>query len=743
MTLASPWNRLNRLFEDQSLQPDLGRAIRATLGYMVPLLLAAAGRLPFEATFVALVAQNVAMVDVRGAYAVRLGLLLAMTAILSGAVLLGTLVSPHLLTAVLGMGLMALGGGLWRHLSSDYGIPLATASILVYLLGASAPASPGLAVQHAVAALAGGLWGLMLQVVNWPFRPQHPLRRAVADSWLAVADLFEAMAPSEEVREAERVQRVAEREAALRTTLDKSYAVLAAAGAARTGAMLARLERLNLAAARLATRVVAFNTAFETLMAQAEFAALLPSFLPALTSLTNTSRTMALAVVSRQPEHLATADVRLLRLSALLRVLQTRVTAQTPATLARGQLLEILRQIERHLPEVRDALRATITRAGERAAFSLELLDVHTWSLRPLASVLNLRARVDPALIRFSIRLAVFTMLGVVIFKAIGLPHGYWLPFTMVVVLQPDYGSTRQRAAQRLAGTLAGSIVASLLLWLHLPFPALTLATAATIFTFGFLVKRNYGLAVFFVTLFIVLLTEANGPVTIAFTGERLGSTLAGGAISLLAALFFWPVWERDRFPPVFAQALRSNRDYLRLLTARLASGGSYDAEAIAAKRRAETANSAVFSSLQRMIGDPRNQREGIERAAALANGNQRLTRALTVVTLHLTPGRPLAWPEIGRFAQLAADVLDALAEGIEAGAARDERLDPLLRTLEEFRFPTPSSAPFAHSAEADAQRDHWVFTQLSRAATELSAMLLAAKSEPVEDPPESATRAA
>lgn len=731
MTLASPWNRLNRLFEDQSLQPDLGRAIRATLGYMVPLLLAAAGRLPWETTFVALVAQNIAMVDVRGAYAVRLGLLLAMTAILSGAVLLGTLASGHLLTAVLGMGVMALAGGLWRHLNSDYGIPLATASILVYLLGASVPASSAVAVQHTIAALAGGLWGVTLQVINWPFRPQHPLRRAVADSWLAVSDLFEAMAPSEEVREPQRLQNVAEREAALRTILDKSYAVLATAGAAaRPSAMLPRLERLNLAAARLATRVVAFNTAFETLMTQPEFAGLLPSFLPSLTSLTNTSRTIALAVVSRQPEHLATADVRLLRLSALLRVLPTRVTAQTPATPARGQLLEILRQIDRHLPEVREALRATITRAGERAAFSLELLDVHTWSLRPLASALNLRARIDPALVRFSIRLAVFTMLGVVIFKAVGLPHGYWLPFTMVVVLQPDYGSTRQRAAQRVAGTLAGSILASLLLWLHLSFPLLTFATAATIFTFGFLVKRNYGLAVFFVTLFIVLLTEANGPVTVAFTGERLASTLVGGAISLLAALFFWPVWERERFPPVFAQALRSNRDYLRLLAARLASGGGYDAEGIAAKRRAEAANSAVFSSLQRMIGDPKNQREGIERAAALANGNQRLTRALTVMTLHLTPGRPLAWPEITRFSELAATTLDTLADGIARGSPEAERLDALLRTLEEFRFPTPSSAPFATAAESEAQRDHWVFTQLSRAATELSAMLLAAKSE-------------
>jgi uncharacterized membrane protein YccC len=620
---------------------------------------------------------------------------------------------------------MAACGGMWRHLSSDYGASLAISSTLLFLLGLASPPGASVAAHHMESALAGGLWGVVLQVVNWPFRPQHPLRRAAADSWLAVADLFEAMAPGEPAGGTVRGQNVAEREAALRTTLDKTYATLAAATAARTGPLLARLERLNLAAARLATRVVAFNTALEALMAQPEFTALQPSFLPALTSLTNTSRTVALAVVSRQPAHLATADVRLRRLANLLQVLRARVATQTGATHAGGQLQEILRQIGQLLPEIRDALRATIDRAEERAAFSLELFDLNTWTLRPLAAALNLRWRADPALVRYTVRLAVLTVLGVVVYKVYALPHGYWLPFTVIVVLQPDYGSTRRRAAQRVLGTLAGSLLASLLLWLHLPLAGLATAMAATIFAFGFLVRRHYGVAVVFVTLFIVLLTEASGPVTIAFPAERIASTLAGGALALLAALFFWPVWERERFPPVLAQALRGNRAYLQLLAARLAGGGAYDAEAVGAKRRAEAANSAVFSSLQRMMGDPKNQQDGLEQAAALANGNQRLTRALTVITLHLTPGTPAAQPELENFARLAGGALETLAAGVESGAPATGELARLLDELERFRFPVsgPASAPDGR----DAQRDPWVFAQLAQAGTELSAMILAA----------------
>ena len=248
-------------------------------------------------------------------------------------------------------------------------------------------------------------------------------------------------------------------------------------------------------------------------------------------------------------------------------------------------------------------------------------------------------------------------------------------------------------------------------------------ATAGTIFGFAYVLRRNYALAVFYITLMIVLLTEATSAVTIEFTISRLVATAAGGALAMLAALLFWPVWERQRFPAYLADALRANRDYLQLLQARLAAGGSYDAPAIAAKRRVESANGVVFASLQRMAADPKHQQYGLTQAAAIANGNQRLTRALTTIALHLTPGSPLTHPEATRFTTLAADALEALAASVSQTEASPATLAPLLAALESYQAPVPA---------ANAPREHWVFGQMSRAALELSAMLLAA-SQPAE----------
>lgn len=699
--------------EQESTRPDLGRAVRATVAVMVPLLLGAGGWIPLSVMFVALVAQNVAMVDVRGSYALRIGLLLAMTTILTAAASLGGWASGDPVRAIAAAGLVAAAGGVWRHLTPDYGTSLAISSLLVFLISVSPAATAAPAEHHALSALVGGLLGVLLQVIYWPIHPQHPLRRIVADSWVAVADLFEALAPGET---AERSRLVHEREATLRTTLDHTYAALSHA---KPSALRPRLEELNLAAARLATRVVALNTALETALADPASAWLADSLRPVLTSLTNTSRSVAVLLVSRQPAHLAAFEVRLRRLTHLLRSFQAQTPTRLgdPATAA--HLREILRQIEQHLPHIHTVLRSTVERADERAAFSLELFDLQTWTLRPLASALHFHRRVDPALVRFTARIAVLVMLGVAAFMYWKIPHGFWLPLTMAIVLQPDYGSTRERAAQRVLGTLAGSLAASLLLWPQLPFAALATAIAATIFGFAYFLKRRYAVAVVFITLFVVLLTESREPITLWFTFERILSTLVGGAVALVAALLFWPVWERDRLPPVLAAGLEANRDYLSLIAARFAAGGGYDGPAIAAKRRAETANSALFSSLQRMMADPRNRQDGLERVAALANGNQRLTRAFTVLALHLAAGVPLRLPAFARIASLATELLASLAEAVRADHAPADA-EPRLAELRAL------TAAAAAELAATGTREHAVIAQCALIATELGALTLA-----------------
>src|SRR3954470_8245301 len=137
MARLPAWVSLVHRVDAAALHPDVSRAMRATIAFMVPLLLAAKGWLTIDVSFVALAAQNIALVDIRGDYRLRFLLVMAMAAVFVGAAALGAAVAPSVPAAVLAMGLMAGFGGLWRHLSSDYGPSLAISSTLVFLIATS------------------------------------------------------------------------------------------------------------------------------------------------------------------------------------------------------------------------------------------------------------------------------------------------------------------------------------------------------------------------------------------------------------------------------------------------------------------------------------------------------------------------------------------------------------------------------------------------------------------------------
>ncbi len=66
--------RLHERWQKERLRPDLSRAARCVVAFMVPILAAQAGWLPIDATFAGIAAQNIALVDIRGPYPLRIGL---------------------------------------------------------------------------------------------------------------------------------------------------------------------------------------------------------------------------------------------------------------------------------------------------------------------------------------------------------------------------------------------------------------------------------------------------------------------------------------------------------------------------------------------------------------------------------------------------------------------------------------------------------------------------------------------
>jgi uncharacterized membrane protein YccC len=332
--------------------------------------------------------------------------------------------------------------------------------------------------------------------------------------------------------------------------------------------------------------------------------------------------------------------------------------------------------------------------------------------------------------------MAVLTMLAVALYKGFQIPRGYWIAFTIVVVMQPDFGSTRRRAGERAAGTFAGSLLASALLWIKMPLPLLDGLAVLTSFGFACFLKRSYGVAIFFVTLMLVLLTEMTAPVHLDFTVARLLSTLAGGCLALIAALFFWPSWEREKFPVLLAAAIRANRVYLESMRTWLGIREAGGEKPLMAKRRAENANRFTAASLQRMLSEPAAQKQDAARSAALTAYNQRLTRALSALAVQLEQGAATLEPGMADAIRSMSNAMEALAHAVENGGENpvapglNSDMDDLDRVLSG-----PCPAGPGVEIRGTPSRTDLVRTQIGKSIAEIKAMVLALDLQQSQEP--------
>ena len=140
---------------------------------------------------------------------------------------------------------------------------------------------------------------------------------------------------------------------------------------------------------------------------------------------------------------------------------------------------------------------------------------------------------------RHAATMAVAVGVAVFVVLEFDVPHGYWVPMTMALVLQPFAAETRGRAGQRIWGTVGGALLA-LLMALTLPPWAIAIAILPlSLLNVAYSLLDRYGQAVVFLTPGAVLLADlAYREAEITATIARLIATLVGALIAVGLALF-------------------------------------------------------------------------------------------------------------------------------------------------------------------------------------------------------------
>ncbi|WP_441251118.1 FUSC family protein [Kitasatospora sp. McL0602] len=166
------------------------------------------------------------------------------------------------------------------------------------------------------------------------------------------------------------------------------------------------------------------------------------------------------------------------------------------------------------------------------------------------------------AVFQHAVRLAGVVTVSYLAAKLLGLHHGYWAPMTAVMVMRPDFAQTYSRGVARLAGTVVGVAVSTAVVQtLH---PGQWLAAALAVVCIGgayLTLKTGYALMTACVSSYVVFLLglQPGDPVQTAL--ERVGLTLLGGTVALLAYALF-PTWQTARLAERLAEWLAAAGRY-------------------------------------------------------------------------------------------------------------------------------------------------------------------------------------
>jgi len=266
----------------------------------------------------------------------------------------------------------------------------------------------------------------------------------------------------------------------------------------------------------------------------------------------------------------------------------------------------------------------------------IELADNEARNMKARWQRITSQLKPDSMLFRHALRMAIALTVGYGCIQALELERGYWILLTTLFVCQPNYSATRQKLVQRVLGTLGGLLAGIPLLYL---FPGqegqLVLMVLAGVLFFAFRTVR-YGLATAFITLLVLFCFNQLGE-GYAVILPRLGDTLLGCLLAVLAVSFILPDWQANRLHKVMASAITTNRDYLGQIIGQYRIGKKDSLNYRIARRDAHNTDAQLSTAISNMLAEPGRYRMATDESFRFLTLNHAMLSYISALGAHRT----------------------------------------------------------------------------------------------------------
>lgn len=630
-----PIKQFNAILQQEYFEPTLSWAFRVMLALNVPVVVLYFfhGFSP-EVIWAAFGGYMISLVDYRGLHYKKIIIQSLETGLIITAAFLGMNVSSSLWLSVLAMLLVGMFAAFIRNWS-DYGPSIGVAFGFFFLFGLANPVSLEQSIVYVIYLFAGACWGILITILSFPFQSSNPVKRSVARVWKANTDFLDAIV--EEQNEGGK-KNLTEKELAMRAATSHSVNLFA-----RRAKKDAKVQHYDLLIDLRRTAVL-FGATLSSIHEQMEVVKKSPfaeksniTLYKTLSALAQASARVAIVIYTSRPEDFTMAKVRVQRCGIALDLLKETMREEKNPGVGLIHFIDTIEKACEYLElsiqqlEQKLNIRKTDYFESYRLTFNNFVAGMRSWVI---VDFLRNLVNVNSEQFRYALRVSVGLCLGVFLFKFFKIDHGYWIPLTMIIVIQPYYGATRKKSIERIIGTLAGIVLGGLIMLLKLPVPVFMGMLILVSFFVAYFLRNNYKVGVFFVTIMMVVLMQISEEGSLRLIGWRVISTLLGSGLAVLAGYVFWPVWEKERFPALVVTSLERSKLYLNRVMNYYNNELQPHETWYPERRRAEEANNNAFACAQRMFEEPENIRQKVDNSFALVGMIIRIAREITSIAL-------------------------------------------------------------------------------------------------------------
>lgn len=243
----------------------------------------------------------------------------------------------------------------------------------------------------------------------------------------------------------------------------------------------------------------------------------------------------------------------------------------------------------------------------EIATISKDLDKFLTPQYYPISTFINNLSFSSP-IFRHSLRITITLLFGFLIASTLPFQNVFWILLTIIVIMRPGYGLTKQRSYDRILGTLFGGCIAFGILFLVKDSMVLSLMAITCLLLGMSFTSISYKTSATFVTMYVLFLYSILSPNSTNVIEYRIIDTAVGALLAFLFNHYLWPHWEFINTPKYIEKAILANRNYLKEIVNYYQKKGAVPVKYKIARKNAFIEIGHLMASFQRMKQEPKSK---------------------------------------------------------------------------------------------------------------------------------------